>query len=269
MRNSFDNQVVWITGGGTGLGREMALEFVRRGALVAVSGRRLEPLEDTVKAIEAYGGQAMAVLCDVTDDVSIADALDAVLERFGRLNVAVANAGFSVVGRIEDLTTDDWRRQFETNVFGLAATARHALPHLHATGGRLVLIGSVAGTVASPGVGAYHASKYAVRAIGQVLSMELEGSHVTCTTIQPGFVRSDIGRVDNDGVFHPEWKEKRPAVLLWDTDKAAHVIVDAVLRREREYTFTAHGKAAAFLGKHAPGLVHHAVTRFVGGYKRR
>jgi NADP-dependent 3-hydroxy acid dehydrogenase YdfG len=269
MAKTMDGQVVWITGGGSGLGREMALEYARRGATVVVSGRRLDRLEEVAEEIRQSGGNAQAAVCDVTDETSIETCVETLVAQHGQLDIAVANAGFSVAGRVEELTADDWRRQFDTNVVGLAITARHALPHLRKTRGRLALIGSVAGTVAFPGVGAYHASKYAVRAIGQVLAMELNGSGVSCTTIQPGFVKSEIAQVDNSGQYHAEWDDKRPQPLMWETDKAARVIVDAIGRREREFTFTAHGKAAAFLGKHAPGFVHLAVTRFGGGYKRR
>lgn len=269
MSKRFGEHVVWITGGGTGIGRAMALEFARRGADVAVSGRRREPLDETVAQIEALGRVGLAIPCDVTDDDDVGAAVAIVIEVLGKLDVAVANAGYSVSGKIAEVPAEQWRRQFDVNVIGLTSTIRHAIPPLTTTAGRMVLIGSVAGCVASPGVGAYHASKYAVRAIGQVLSMELAGTGVSCTTIQPGFVESEIARVDNDGRHHEEWDDKRPAQLMWDTDRAAAAIVDAVARREREYTFTAHGKAAAFLGKHAPGFVHFAVTKFVGGYKRQ
>lgn len=269
MTRRFEGQVVWITGGGSGLGREIALEYGRRGAVVVVSGRRLDRLEDVAAQVNSTGGTAFALECDVTDESAVQSCVDSMIARHGRLDIAVANAGFSVAGRVEDLTAEDWRRQFDTNVVGLAVTARHALPHLRATGGRLALIGSVAGTVVFPGVGAYHASKYAVRAIGQVLAMELEGTGVSCTTIQPGFVKSEIAQVDNDGRYHADWDDKRPQPLMWDTDKAARVVVEAIARREREFTFTAHGRAAAFLGKHAPGFVHLVVTKLGGGYKRR
>jgi len=269
MSKRFDEQVVWITGGGTGIGRAMALEFAARGADVAVSGRRVDKLDDVVAEIERMGRRGLAVACDVTDEDDVDRVVAAVVEALGRLDVAVANAGYSVSGKIETLRAAEWRRQFEVNVVGLTSTIRSALPELRKTKGRMVLIGSVAGVVASPGVGAYHASKYAVRAIGQVLAMELAGSGVTCTTVQPGFVESEITKVDNLGGYHEGWEDRRPQQLMWETEKAAMTIVNAVAARRREFTFTGHGKAAAFLGKHAPGLVHHAVTRFVGGYKRR
>lgn len=261
-KKQFDQRVVWITGGGTGIGEAMALEFARRGAFVAVSGRRTQPLEAVVSGCEALGAQAIAVACDVTSEESVRAAVSSITARWGRLDVAVANAGYGVTGLIEKLTLDDWRRQFDTNVFGLVATVQAALPELRKTRGRMVLIGSVAGTIAAPGTGAYNASKYAVRAIGQTLAIELDGSGVSCTTVQPGFVESEIARVDRFGQHHAEWSDHRPSLLMWPAAKAARVTVDAIYNREREFTFTGHGKLGVFLGSHAPGLVHRV---FVSG----
>jgi NAD(P)-dependent dehydrogenase (short-subunit alcohol dehydrogenase family) len=262
MSKAFDYKVVWITGGSAGIGREMALEFARQGARVAVSGRRANRLEVVVTEIEQLGGEGLAVPCDVADEQDVEQAVKAVVNHFGQLDVAVANAGFGVSGKVVELGADDWRRQFDVNVVGAAITARHAIPELQKTRGRLALTGSVAGMMASPGAGAYHASKYALRALGQVLSLELADSGVTCTTIHPGFVESEIAQVDNEGNFREDWTDRRPQVLMWPTDKAAKVMVKAIRKRKREYVFTAHGKAAAFLGKHAPGVLHFAMTKF-------
>jgi NAD(P)-dependent dehydrogenase (short-subunit alcohol dehydrogenase family) len=269
VAESLSDKVVWITGGGTGLGKYLAVELARRGCDVAVSGRRADRLDEAVSAIRATGRRAWAIACDVTDDESVARAVAQVVREAGRLDIAVANAGFGVAGRIENLTAADWRRQFETNVVGLGSTVYHALPELKKTQGRVVLIGSVAGLVCSPGVGAYHASKYAVRAIGQTLSMELSGSGVSCTTIHPGFVESEIAQVDNQGVYRPELTDKRPAKLMWKTEPAARVMADAIASREREYVFTWHGKFAGFVGRHAPGLVHAILSRSASSYRRR
>jgi NAD(P)-dependent dehydrogenase (short-subunit alcohol dehydrogenase family) len=121
----------------------------------------------------------------------------------------------------------EWRRQMDVNVTGLAMTAKSAIPYLKASKGRLVLIGSVAAYVPNPMTGAYGASKAAVRSIGQTLAVELKGTGVSCTVIHPGFVDSDITRVDNEGVFHPESQDPRPKNLMWPTDKAAKVMVKA------------------------------------------
>ncbi len=262
MSKTFAGKVVWITGGSAGIGREMAFEFARQGARVAVSGRRKDRLDEVVSEVEQLGAEGLAVPCDVTVEAEVEAAVAQILDHWSRLDVAVANAGFGVSGKVEELTADDWRRQFDVNVVGAAITARHAIPALRETKGRLGLTGSVAGLMASPGAGAYHASKYALRALGQVLSLELDGSGVTCTTIHPGFVESEIAQVDNEGNFREDWTDRRPAALMWPTDKAAKVMVAAIRKRKREYVFTAHGKAAAFLGKHAPGVLHFAMTKF-------
>ena len=157
------NEVVWITGGGSGIGRGIALEYAKRGAAVAVSGRRVDRLEAVAAEIDAAGGRGLAVPCDVTDERQVEAAVAAVVEAFGRLDVALANAGFGVGGRMETLTGDDWRRQMAVNVVGVGITVSAALPELRRSGGRLGLVGSVAGFLAAPGSGAYSASKFAVR----------------------------------------------------------------------------------------------------------
>lgn len=256
----FDDKVVWITGASSGLGREMAREFAREGAKIVLSARRRERLEELAEEL----GEAAAVApCDVTDEDQVEGAVAQALERFGQLDVAVANAGFGVAGKMASLSVDDWRRQMDVNVIGTAATLRAALPELHKTGGRMALVASVAGHVASPGTGPYTASKYAVRAMGQCLSMELAGGPVTCTTLCPGFVDSEIHQVGNDGRRRPERSEK-PNKLSWPTDKAARAMVRAIHARRREYVFTGHGVVGAFLGRHAPWLTHLAQTRGVG-----
>jgi len=255
----FENQVVWITGGGSGIGRELALAFAREGATVVISGRRQGRLELVVAEIRVNGGKALAIPCDVTDETSVERAVEQIVETLGRLDVAVANAGVSVVGRVEKLSAEDWRRQLDVNVVGLAMTARYAIPHLEEHGGRLVLIASAAGMVVAPGLGAYCASKYAVRAIGQTLAIELHGKDVSCTTICPGFLESEL-EVVNQGLFDPSRAEPL-RMLLWPADRAAREIVEAIAARKREHTITGHGTFVAFLGRHLPGLVHFTVAR--------
>lgn len=261
MTQRFKDQVVWITGGGSGIGKYMALEFGREGAIVAVSGRRKERLDEVVNELTAHGSRGFAIACDVTSETSVRDAVQQVVGEFGGLDVVVANAGFGVAGRIENLSAEDWRRQFDVNVVGLAMTARHTLPHLRERKGRLALIGSIASMITAPGNGCYSASKYAVRAIGQTLSVELHGTGVTCTTIHPGYVASEIAQVDNYGRFDADRSDRRPAKLMWPTDRAAKVAVDAIYKRKREFVFTGHGKVGAFIGKHMPNLTHFALTR--------
>jgi NAD(P)-dependent dehydrogenase (short-subunit alcohol dehydrogenase family) len=250
----FSQKVVWITGASSGIGRQLALSFARKGAIVAATARRTEELNQLVAEIEGSGGKAAAFYCDVSEDDSIKACVAGIIEKLGQLDIAVANAGFGVLGKIEKLEASEWQRQLAVNVTGVALTAKYALPFLRKTSGRLVLIGSVAAYFPSPGVGAYAASKAAVRAIGQTLMVELKGSGVTCTTIHPGFVNSDIARVDNMGVLHKERTDPRPANLMWPTEKAAEVIVKAIYQRKGDFVFTGHGKIAVLIAKFFPGL---------------
>ena len=256
------DHVAWITGGGSGIGEAMAIEYGSRGSTVAVSGRRIEPLEETVRAIEEVGGRGIVAPCDVTDVDELRTTVDDVVDRVGGLDVAVANAGYSVSGDFLELEADAWRGQLETNVVGLAMTARFALPHLKERDGRLALMGSVAGTVGLPENGPYSASKFAVRGIGQTLTAELAGTGVSCTTLMPGFVESDIGRVDNQGDYHPDWEDRRPRKLMWPADRAARSMVRAIDRRRSEAVITGHGKVVTFLANHAPRLMQFVLGRF-------
>jgi NAD(P)-dependent dehydrogenase (short-subunit alcohol dehydrogenase family) len=257
----FDGKVAWITGGGTGIGRGLALKFAREGGDVALSGRRVDRLEETANEVRALGRKALVIQCDVVDEKACERAVSLIEVELGRVDVAIANAGFSVSGRIEQLTAEDWRRQLDVNVVGVANTAKWSLPALRKTGGRLVLVSSVMGMIAMPAQAPYSASKFAVRALGLTLAQELHGTGVSCTTLYPGFVESEIGQVGLDGVFDPSRKDKRPKKFMWTSDKAAEVMWAAIWKRKREYVFTGHGKLGGFLGRHLPGLVHFAMTR--------
>lgn len=251
--STFRNSSVWITGASSGLGRELALAFAREGAHVILSARRVERLTALALEVEQAGGSAVVAPLDVTDEAAT-QAL--VSELAGGLDVAVANAGFGVTGAFADLDASAWRRQLEVNVIGLVNTARAALPLLERSRGRLVLIGSIAGVLPGPGAAPYSASKAAVRSIVQSLAVELHGTGVSCTGIYPGFVRSEITKVDNEGVFRSTRKDQMPARLVWPTDRAAKVMLEAIRRRRREFTFTAHGRLAGFVGRHWPWLLH-------------
>jgi NAD(P)-dependent dehydrogenase (short-subunit alcohol dehydrogenase family) len=251
---TFKNQVVWITGASSGIGRQLSLEFARQGAIVAASARRMDMLNQLVAEIEAGGGESRAFYCDVLDPESINLCVSNVIAHYSKLDVAVANAGYGVVGKIETLTDSDWNRQLAVNVTGLALTTRYAIPYLRQTKGRLCLLGSVAAFIPNPQAGAYGASKAAVHSIGETLQVELRGSGVSCTTVHPGFVESNITRIDNQGGYHPELDDPRPAHLIWPAEKAARAIVNAIARRKKVYVFTAHGRLAVFLSRHFPDL---------------
>jgi len=245
---------VLVTGASSGIGRAVALEFARRGADLILCARRLERLRELRDEIERSGRRALCASCDVTRPEQVEAAVAAGREAFGALHVVVANAGFGVIGKFESLSVEDYRRQFETNVFGVLHTLKAALPELRKTGGRAAIIGSVSGYISPPAISPYSMSKYAVKAFADALYYETRGSGVSVTLISPGFVVSDIRKVDNEGRHHPDAPDPVPRWLRMPADRAARKIVRAILRRRRELILTGHGKAIVWVQRHVPAL---------------
>jgi len=260
MTNTKEN-VVWITGASSGIGKAMAFEWARLGFKVVLSARRKELLEDIALEIRNSGGEALVVPVDIMEEKSIEDAVQRIITAWGRLDIAVANAGFGVFGGINKLTAKDWNRQLQGNVTGLALTVKYTLPHLKQNQGRIGLVGSVGAYLPNPNVGAYGASKAAVNSIGLTLQVELMGTGVSCTTIHPGFVESEIARIDNEGVWHPERPDPRPSNLMWPTDKAAKVMVKAIMNRRRNYIFTTHGRVFVWMQRWFPSMIRTIVSK--------
>ena len=258
---AFSGRSVLITGASSGIGAALAREWARQGADVALAARRVDRLEAVARDCQAFGARAVAIPCDVTRDGDCEQAVARTRSALGRLDVVVANAGFGVQGTFEKLSLEDYRRQFETNVFGVLRTAHASLAELTAARGRLVVIGSVSGHVASPGASAYAMSKFAVRALCEALRVEWLRRGVSVTLISPGFVQSEIHQVDNRGVHHPEAPDVVPRWLRMPSERAAWLTVRAAARRRREVVITGHGKAAVFLKRHVPWLVAAGIER--------
>lgn len=254
-----NDAVLWIAGASSGIGAAVAREWVRRGGRVALSARRTDRLERL--ATELGGSsRAMAVACDVTRDGDCERAVSEITARWGGLDGAFANAGFGVSADFEQLTLEDYRRQFETNVYGPLRVARAALPELKRSRGLYAVTSSVLGHVSLPGGSPYAMSKFAVRAFAEALQIEWQQHEVGVTLISPGFVASEIRQVDNEGVHHPGARDPVPAWLVASAESAAREIVDALERREVERIVTGHGKFLVFLNRLSPGFVRRFIT---------
>jgi short-subunit dehydrogenase len=259
----FPGHTVLITGASSGIGAALARELAREGARLVLMARRRERLEQL--CAELAPAEAVAHIGDVTRRADLDSAVALAVERWGRLDMAVANAGFGVVGPIAKLGVEDYRRQFETNVFAVLETSKACLPELLKSRGRLVLIGSVAGYISTPNASPYAMSKFAIRALAEALRPELAPHGVAVTLISPGFVTSEIRQVDNRGGWHPQAKEPLPSWLPMRADVAARKIVSAVYRRRREAIITVHGKALVWLSRVAPWVLRLAMRRGVRG----
>ena len=244
----------------------MAWQLGQAGAKVTLAARRGELLESLAQKIAAAGkARPLAIECDVTRDGGLERAVAESVRQWGKLDVVIANAGFGVVGPLKALSLDDYRRQFETNVFGVLRTIRAALPEIEKAKGNVVIMGSVSGWAASPGASAYAMSKFAVRALANSITPELRLAGVKVTLISPGFVESDIRRVDNQGKLHAGAKDPIPAWLVMSREKAAGKILRAVARGKREAIVTLHGKFLVAVERFLPWVLRLAGRRIAAG----
>src|SRR5262249_20856692 len=155
----------------SGIGEALAWQLAPAGAHLTLAARRVDVLDALAERIAATGhAPPLVVRCDVTRDGDVDRAVAESTRRWGQLDVAIANAGFGVVGRFRDRSVDDYRRQFETNVFGVLRTMYAALPEIEKTRGNVAIVGSVAGWIASPNASPYAMSKFALRALADAIT---------------------------------------------------------------------------------------------------
>ena len=271
MMTAYRGKVVLITGASSGIGEELAEQLARHGALLTLAARRAEVLARLAARItDASGSRPLVIQCDVTRDGDIERAVSETVRQRGQLDIVFANAGFGVAGPFAKLSLADYRRQFETNVFGVLRTLYAALPEVTRTSGQLVITGSVAGWVAAPGVSAYAMSKFAVRALANSITPELARQGVALTLLSPGFVESNIRRVDNRGNLHADAPEPLPPWLVVSRRAAVRQIVRAVARRRREVIVTGHGRLLVAMERFAPWIMRAVARRMTargGSYR--
>ncbi|MBT2337152.1 SDR family NAD(P)-dependent oxidoreductase [Variovorax paradoxus] len=176
---------IWfITGSSRGLGRRFAHAALARGDKVAATARHTDALADLVAD---YGDAVLPLALDVTDRAAATAAIQRAHAHFGRLDVVVNNAGFGLFGAVEELTEEDIRTQFETNVFGALWVTQAALPYMRAQGsGHLVMVSSLLGVAAFPTTGGYSATKAAIEGIADALAQEVAGFGIKVTVVEPG-----------------------------------------------------------------------------------
>lgn len=250
-----NHRTIFITGATSGIGLALAKEFAKQGDNLVLTGRRESRLHSIAAELKERGCRALPIVCDVTSDQEMDQAVATSLKEFGKIDVVIANAGFGVAGEFENLNLEDYRRQFETNVFGVLRTIYSTLNELKKTRGTLVLLGSISGYISLPGTSPYSMSKFAIHALASALQHELRPSGVTVVHIAPGFVESEFRRVDNQGILNPNAHDTVPRWLQMSAESAAKTIVKAVNRRKKERIITLHGEVAVFIKRHLPWLL--------------
>jgi NAD(P)-dependent dehydrogenase (short-subunit alcohol dehydrogenase family) len=242
MTSSLKGKVAVITGAGSGIGRALAVELARRGARLALSDVNDAGLSETTDLVKALGADVHTTHLDVTDREAVEAYATVVAEHFGTVNQIYNNAGISGGGRT--ILDSDWAaidRTLAVNLFGVIHGTKAFLPHLIASGdGHVINISSLNGIMAQPTLGAYCASKFAVRGFTEVLRTEmLNGGHpVKVTVVHPGGVKTDIAsatmrHAEAEGFEVSPAEQKRmrtynEKLLKMPADQAARIIADGV-----------------------------------------
>jgi NAD(P)-dependent dehydrogenase (short-subunit alcohol dehydrogenase family) len=242
LRTFMPKNVVLITGCSTGFGRLIAETVARRKMYVfagmrSIHDRNAAHARDIEKLAERESLDLRPIELDVTNDYSVSDAVDAVIQQAGQIDVLVNNAGISIRGLCEPTAVDQTRRIFETNVLGVQRMNRAVLPHMRKRGtGLLIHISSQAGRVVIPGFGIYGASKFALEALVESYRYELAGEGIDCISVQPGAYATAIGQNAEKAVDENRLAEYGPArnipqKLLENMKRRdPQEIADAVLR---------------------------------------
>lgn len=193
MDAQFHDQVVLVTGGGSGIGQAAAIQFARQGAKVGILNRSWP--EETVKKIEAEDGLVMPLQADVTEPEQVQVATERLIEKWGRLDVLFCNAGVNGTwAPLDELTTDEWQKTFAINVHGTFHCIKSAIPHLKKGGGAIVVNSSVNGSrmFSNTGATAYSGTKAALIAITKMLALEFAEHKVRVNAVCPGWIKTEI-----------------------------------------------------------------------------
>jgi NAD(P)-dependent dehydrogenase (short-subunit alcohol dehydrogenase family) len=187
------DRVWFITGASTGFGRLLAEEVLKAGGKVIATARKLDKVADLEKQ---YPQTAKALVLDVNDAGQVDSAVTQAFAQFGQVDVLVNNAGYGVAGAVEEVSETEFMPMFETNVFGLIRVTRAFLPYLREQrSGHILNLSSIGGLVASPGMGYYNATKFAVEGLSEALAAELAPLGIHVTIVEPGPFRTDfLGR---------------------------------------------------------------------------
>ena len=194
MSKLFENKVVLITGGTSGIGRTTAIAFAKEGAKIVVSGRRKAEGAETVTLIEKAGGKGLFVQADVSDEEQVKKLVQTTVDHFGRLDVAFNNAG--IEGELSPVTeakVESYAKVFDINVKGVLFSMKYEIPAMLKTGGgSIVNTSSIAGTVGFATAGIYVASKHAVRGLTKTAALEVAKQGIRVNTVSPAAIQTEM-----------------------------------------------------------------------------
>ena len=248
-----DEQVIVITGASSGIGLCTAESAARRGAKVVMAARSEKTLEEVTQRLAGEQCDAVAVCADVADRAQLQKVADEAINRFGRIDTWVNNAGLAIYGRLDEVSDEDNRRLFDVNFWGVVYGSLIALPHLRSNGGALINLGSEASEAVAPMLGMYSASKHAVKGFTDALRVEVEHvdkAPISITLIQPTAVDTPF---DQHGKNYMDKAANLPTPML-DPQQVADAILSAAVKPTRDMRVGMMSKVNTFVSKNLPAI---------------
>jgi short-subunit dehydrogenase len=253
-------RVVAITGASAGIGRATALRLARDGAALVICARRADRLDAVAAEIAVAGGQALAVVADVTREDDMHGLVAKAVERFGRLDAMICNAGFGIAGAIDDITPDQMQKLMDVNYTGTYLATRAALPVFRRQeSGHIVIVSSIVGKRGVPYMGAYAATKFAQVGLAECLRSEVYGSAINVTVVFPVSTETEFFDVMTRETGTTVARAHGPAQ---DVSAVADAIARAIARPVPEVYPFFKSRGLVILNALAPGLTDRIVKRF-------
>jgi short-subunit dehydrogenase len=253
-------RVIAITGASAGIGRATALRMAREGAAVAICARRADRLATVAAEIVAAGGEALSMTADVTRSEDMERFVSGTVERFGRLDVMMCNAGFGIAGAIDDITPDQMQTIMNVNYTGTYHATRAALPLFRRQrSGHVIIVSSIVGKRGVPYMGAYSATKFAQVGLAECMRAELVGTGIHVSVVYPVSTETEffdvMSRETGTAVTRAGGPRQSP-------DAVADAIARAIHRPIPEIYPHAKSRALVILNAFAPGFTDRIVKRF-------
>jgi len=258
-----DQQVIVITGASSGIGLATAQDAAQAGAKLVLAARSEERLAEIVDSINEEGGEAIYVVADVGREEDVRHVADAAIDRFGRIDTWVNDAGVAIYGRLDEVNDADSRRLLDTNFWGVVYGSLAALPHLKRNGGALINLGGEVSDAVIPLQGMYSASKHAVKGFTDALRIEvneLDKAPVAITLIQPTAVNTPYPQHARN---YMDKEPKLPTPQI-DPHRVAHAILNAATEPTRDVKVGVMSKVNTTLAKIAPALGGKIAAKQVG-----
>jgi NAD(P)-dependent dehydrogenase (short-subunit alcohol dehydrogenase family) len=228
------DKVVLITGASSGIGRATATRLADHGAKVGLAARNEQALAEVVSEFEKRNQQALAIPTDVTEADQCRRAVEATVQRFGRLDILICSAGLSLRAYFEGTSLETLERVMRVNFFGTMYATHFALPHIKRSRGSLVAISSLTGKRGIPSYALYGASKFAIQGLYESLHLELGRDGVHVGVVSPAFVDTPL-RVNVLGADGKPWAEPPPPPFrIWPVEKCVNRIIRLIVKRRRE-----------------------------------